>query len=115
MECVRKSDKQVLIVGDDGTPLAELTASAADPEDFDLIAGRLALAVGAPPPRIAVLYREGLLEGVAADLPCEILAFEEDRFDEPALVLRRRTIAEPDSASLEALIDKAAELAKTTD
>lgn len=113
MEVLRKSPTQFLVLDGDGTTLAELTAQGATPEQFDALVDRLAMALGAPPARIALVFREGLLEESAADLPCELVILEEDRFDQPPAHLRRRLLEQAEPEALDAMVARLEKIAKT--
>lgn len=108
MECVRSTDQHMLILADDGRTLAQLVMVAADPGEFDELTDRLAeLLQAGPAPRITVRYREGLLEDVRADIACEVVVIEEDRFDDPPICTKLRPVSRGDMAAVNATLKQA--------
>lgn len=102
MRMVRKSSLEATLVAEDGRELADLVAVEADEAGFAALMERLGRLV-APErlPRIAVSYTEGLLGEVRADIPCEVALIEDDRHDAPPVTVRRRSVAEGDSAAVD--------------
>lgn len=88
-----------------GRELLDLVAAEASEAEFDQLVARLQALLDRPP-RLAVTYREGLLEQVQADTACEVVLIEDDPHDEPPLRLRRHQVA-ADAAALEALLNEA--------
>lgn len=102
MKLTRNADGELIIVSAQGHTLAYLDLVGEDTAAQDEMLAQLGMALSGAA-RVAVHYREGLLEGVAADLDCEILVVEEDKYDRPPLVLRRRT-AQGDGQAVDTLL-----------
>ena len=77
----------------DGRVLAEIRIGDLDPAGFAALVDRLEAALHpAPAARALVVYREGLLAEVRADVPLDLLFVEEDPHDTPPVQLRRRQV-----------------------
>lgn len=104
MDISRRGPGEASLV-ENGRDLLDLVAAEADEAEFEAVLQRLAalLREGEAPPRLAVTYREGLLDGVLADAAVDVTLIEEDPQDEPPLrLLHRRVAADP--AGLEACL-----------
>ena len=94
MQILRSSEGSTTVVDETGRELMELVPLAAVGVELEDVLERVAVALAAPAlPRVVVVSREGLTESVAADIPCELVLVDEDRFDDPPVSLHRRAVA----------------------
>jgi antitoxin (DNA-binding transcriptional repressor) of toxin-antitoxin stability system len=112
VQYLRKNDGSSDIVGEDGRVVARIVPGDAGAEAYAAIDERIAQAVAGETPRVLLTLREGLLEDAQADIECQILLLEDDRFADPKLAIRRRdvVVGEPDSVTktLEKAVKKGA-------
>ncbi|CAH2605463.1 conserved protein of unknown function (plasmid) [Rhodovastum atsumiense] len=94
LRIVRAETGEVTLIDEtDGRELLDLVPLGVTGEELTVLLTRIEMALGLTSlPRIAVGYREGLIEAVHADISCEVVLIEEDPFDEPEVTLRRREV-----------------------
>jgi hypothetical protein len=103
LRIARAETGEATLVDGEGRELLDFVPLGASGTELAALLARLEAALAAPAlPRVAVGYREGLIEAVTADIPCEVVLLEEDPFDEPSVSVRRRvvTAGDPEATSL---------------
>lgn len=104
---LREEEPGLARLREGGRVLLELRAGEMDAAGFAALLERLRAALRpAPPARAVVVYREGLLGPVTAEVPLELLFIEEDPHDTPAVQLRRRRV-DGDPGALRAALAEA--------
>ncbi len=106
MDVQFESDDMALLIDAEGQIAARLSRGQMATETFVALAMRMAVLADRSP-RMVVCYREGLREDVAADIDCDLILIEDDRFDQPPLQIRRVTTA-GDPGAVDTLLERAA-------
>jgi hypothetical protein len=87
-----------------GSEMMRLSVGAAGPDAFHAALDALEAALCRPaPPRLAVVYREGLFAEAVGEAAAEVLLIEEDPQDDPPRRLLRQ-VTEPRPEALQALL-----------
>lgn len=107
MQIIRRGPGEASLA-QDGRDLLDLVAVNATEAEFEQIINRLSglLASSGAAPRVALVYREGLLGAVQAETPVELTVIEDDPHDVPPLRMVRRTV-EANPAALAVMLDQA--------